>query len=95
MRTVRDARGITWICLEIPRVPSEQEKEAAMHRVPMVAMECNAGAERVIALVAPGCDDHRTSPTLNSHRPSRRPSRSMRAQQRQQQISTLCLTSSR
>ncbi len=77
MRTVRDARGITWICLELPRVPSEQEKEAAMHRVPIVAMECNAGAARVIALVAPV--GMITSPTPNSRRPSRRPSGSMRA----------------
>ncbi len=64
MRTVRDARGITWICLELPRVPSEQEQEAAMHRMPVVAIECNSGAERVIALVAPGWDDHLTDAEL-------------------------------
>ena len=64
MRTVRDARGITWICLELPGVPSEQEKAAAMHRTAVVAIECNSGAERVIALVAPGWDDYFTDAEL-------------------------------
>ena len=33
MRTVRDGRGITWMCLELPRVPSGQETGAATHRM--------------------------------------------------------------
>ena len=34
MRTVRNGRGITWIRLELPRVPSERETGAATHRMP-------------------------------------------------------------
>ena len=34
MQTVRNGRGITWICLELHRVPSEQETGAATHRMP-------------------------------------------------------------
>jgi hypothetical protein len=29
MRTVRDPRGTTWICLELPEVPAEQREAAA------------------------------------------------------------------
>ncbi len=57
MRTVRDARGITWICLEMPEVPEAQVAAAAASPTEVVAIECNSGAERVIALVAPGWDD--------------------------------------
>jgi hypothetical protein len=57
MRTVRDARGVTWICLELPEVPVEQQAEAAAIGSEVVAIECNSGAERVIALLAPGWDD--------------------------------------
>ena len=57
MRTVRDPRGTTWICLELPEVPAEQREAAAALPADSVAIECNSGAERVIALVAPGWDD--------------------------------------
>ena len=57
MRTVRDQRGITWICLELPEVPVEQRDAAAQLSHEVVAIECNSGADRVIALVEPGWDD--------------------------------------
>ncbi|MES2525146.1 MAG: hypothetical protein V4617_20820 [Gemmatimonadota bacterium] len=57
MRTVRDARGTTWICLELPEVPAEQQADAAARSGETVAIECNSGAARVIALVDPGWDD--------------------------------------
>jgi len=57
MRTVRDHRGVTWICLELPAIPTEQLPEANGVSHELVAIECNSGAERVIALVAPGWDD--------------------------------------
>ena len=57
MRTVRDPRGTTWNCLELPEVPVEQREAAAVLPADTVAIECNSGAERVIALVAPGWDD--------------------------------------
>lgn len=57
MRTVRDQRGVTWICLELPAIPPEQEQAARAASTGVVAIECNSGAERVIALVAPGWDD--------------------------------------
>jgi hypothetical protein len=64
MRTVRDHRGITWICLELPEIPHDQV-EAATHRSSdVVAIECNSGAERVIALVAPGWDDNMSDAAL-------------------------------
>lgn len=57
MRTVRDARGITWICLELPEVPADHADAARAQGHETVAIECNSGAERVIALVRPGWDD--------------------------------------
>lgn len=57
MRTVRDPRGTMWICLELPEVPADQREAAAVLPSDTVAIECNSGAERVIALVAPGWDD--------------------------------------
>ncbi len=57
MRTVRDQRGITWICLELPEVPVEQQATAATLSHEVVAIECNSGADRVIALVEPGWDE--------------------------------------
>ena len=57
MRTVQDRRGVTWICLELPEVPVEQRGAAALMRADTVAVECNSGAERVIALLAPGWDE--------------------------------------
>jgi hypothetical protein len=53
MRTVRDNRGVTWICLELPEVPAEQVAAAAAAGSEVVAVECNSGAERVIALLEP------------------------------------------
>jgi hypothetical protein len=64
MRTVRDPRGTTWICLELPEVPIEQRAAAAVLPADTVAIECNSGAERVIALVAPGWDDVMDDMTL-------------------------------
>ena len=64
MRTVRDPRGMTWICLELPEVPVEQRASAAGMPIETVAIECNSGAERVIALVAPGWDDNLTDEQL-------------------------------
>ena len=66
MRTVRDPRGTTWICLELPEVPAEQRDAAAALPADAVAIECNSGAERVIALVAPGWDDVMDDATLSS-----------------------------
>jgi len=65
MRTVRDPRGTTWICLELPEVPAEQREAAAALPAGSVAIECNSGAERVIALVAPGWDDVMDDATLS------------------------------
>lgn len=64
MRTVRDPRGVTWICLELPEIPVEQREASAQQTGPVVAIECNSGAERVIALVAPGWDDAMTDAAL-------------------------------
>ncbi|WP_396218851.1 hypothetical protein [Gemmatimonas sp.] len=66
MRTVRDPRGTTWICLELPEVPAEQRGAAAALPADSVAIECNSGAERVIALVAPGWDDVMDDATLSN-----------------------------
>ncbi|MCA2984384.1 MAG: hypothetical protein ACK6DR_08530 [Gemmatimonas sp.] len=57
MRTVSDKQGTTWICLELPEVPAEQRERAAALGTAHVAIECNSGADRVIALVPPGWDD--------------------------------------
>lgn len=65
MRTVRDPRGTTWICLELPEVPVDQQDAAAALPAGTVAIECNSGAERVIALVAPGWDDDMDDATLS------------------------------
>lgn len=52
MRTVRDARGTNWICLELPEVPVEQVAAASSLQPAPVAVECNSGADRAIILVA-------------------------------------------
>ncbi len=57
MRTVRDDRGVTWICLEMPEIPVDQQAAAAAESAEVVAVECNSGADRVIALLQPGWDD--------------------------------------
>ena len=57
MRTVQDQRGVTWICLELPEVPVEHRPSAATMPPDTVAVECNSGADRVIALLAPGWDE--------------------------------------
>jgi hypothetical protein len=57
MRTVRDPSGATWICLELPEVPVEQRPAEALAAAPVVAIECNSGAHRAIALVSPGWDE--------------------------------------
>lgn len=64
MRTVRDARGVMWICLEMPEVPSEHVVAAAAAGANTVAVECNSGAERVLALLQPGWDDDLDDATL-------------------------------
>lgn len=58
LRTVQDQKGMTWICLELPEVPVDQRAAAAAMSADMVAIECNSGAERVIALVPNGWDDN-------------------------------------
>lgn len=55
MRTVRDAVGRSWICLEMPVIPSEVLDRAEGREV--VCIECNSGAERILALVQTGWDD--------------------------------------
>lgn len=55
MRTVRDAVGRSWICLEMPVIPPEVLDRAGGREV--VCIECNSGAERILALVQPGWDD--------------------------------------
>lgn len=57
VRTVQDKRGITWICLELPEIPVDQREAAASMATDTVAIECNSGADRVIALVPSGWDD--------------------------------------
>lgn len=57
MRTVRDAEGINWICLELPEIPEDQVAAAAGMQPPPVAIECNSGADRAIVLVSEGWDD--------------------------------------
>lgn len=57
MRTVADQRGVTWICLELPEIPVDQRAAAEAMPDDTVAIECNSGAERVIALVPSGWDD--------------------------------------
>jgi hypothetical protein len=52
VRTVRDARGTNWICLELPEVPVEQVAAASSMQPTPVAVECNSGAERAIILVS-------------------------------------------
>jgi hypothetical protein len=58
VRTVQDSTGVTWICLELPEVPVDQQASAASLPADTVAIECNSGADRVIALVPPGWDDN-------------------------------------
>ncbi len=65
MRTVRDAKGVSWICLELPTIPTDQQAAAAAHAGDVVAIECNSGADRVIALVRPGWDDDLSDSQLN------------------------------
>jgi hypothetical protein len=65
MRTVADQQGTTWICLELPEVPVDQREAAAALPADTVAIECNSGAHRVIALVPPGWDDDMDDATLN------------------------------
>ena len=76
MRTVRDQRGVTWICLELPEVPIDQRAAAQGQSADVVAIECDAGADRVIALVAPGWQScptaaHRSGSHPNQGRPRR------------------------
>lgn len=66
MRTVSDSQGTTWICLELPEVPADQQKAASTMAPDTVAIECNSGAHRVIALVAPGWDDDMDDARLNA-----------------------------
>lgn len=57
MRTVRDAQGMNWICLELPELPVEQQAEAAGMQPTPVAIECNSGADRAVVLVLEGWDE--------------------------------------
>lgn len=66
MRTVSDSQGTTWICLELPEVPVEQREAASTMAADTVAIECNSGAHRVIALVPPGWDDDMDDARLNA-----------------------------
>lgn len=52
MRTVRDQDGLSWICLELPEIPRERQAVAATIHPEPIAIECNSGAARAIALVA-------------------------------------------
>jgi hypothetical protein len=54
---VADEHGTTWICLELPEIPVEQRRTAEGLPATTVAIECNSGAHRVIALVPAGWDD--------------------------------------
>jgi hypothetical protein len=65
VRTVSDQQGTTWICLELPEVPVEQREAAADLPENTVAIECNSGAHRVIALVPAGWDDDMDDDVLN------------------------------
>lgn len=56
MRTVKDPRGVTWICLELPAVPPGAHR-LATDDDSAIAIECNSGAERAVILVAPDWED--------------------------------------
>lgn len=49
MRIVADARGVDWICLEIPEAHDAGPTDK-------VEVECNSGAERLTIRVARGWD---------------------------------------
>jgi len=67
VRTVADEQGTTWICLELPEIPVEQrDAAAALASDDLVAIECNSGAHRVIALVPTGWDDDMDDARLNA-----------------------------
>ena len=67
VRTVADEQGTTWICLELPEVPVDQRAAAAaLASDDVVAIECNSGAHRVIALVPTGWDDDMDDARLNA-----------------------------
>lgn len=71
MRTVSDEQGTTWICLELPEIPVDQREAAqrlaeASPGADLVAIECNSGAHRVIAIVAAGWDDAMDDQGLNA-----------------------------
>jgi hypothetical protein len=63
MRTVKDPRGVTWICLELPTVPVGAHR-LATDADDAIAIECNSGAERAVILVAPDWEDDMTEPAL-------------------------------
>lgn len=66
MRAVRDARGISWICMEMPVVPVDYRAVATASPTDVIAVECNSGAEHVLVLLAPGWDDHMTDDELSA-----------------------------
>lgn len=66
MRTVSDEQGTTWICLELPEIPVDQREAAATMSSDTVAIECNSGAHRVIALVPEGWDESMDDARLNA-----------------------------
>jgi hypothetical protein len=57
MRTVEDAHGATWICLELP--DDRDARDAAT-----VHIECNSGADRVVISAPRGWDDNWTDDEL-------------------------------
>jgi hypothetical protein len=59
MRTVEDAHGDTWICLELPDTRGAAADAA-------VSIECNSGAERVVIQAPRGWDDSWTDEQLVS-----------------------------
>lgn len=59
MRTVADAGGDTWICLELPEARGAAEGA-------QVSIECNSGAERVVIHAPRGWDDQWTDAELEA-----------------------------
>jgi hypothetical protein len=63
MRTVKDPRGVTWICLELPVVPPGVAMTSA-DPGDRIALECNSGAERAVVLVTPDWEETMDDGTL-------------------------------
>jgi hypothetical protein len=60
MRTVPDAKGLMWICLELPDSPV-----VGTTGTDMVSVECNSGAERAVIVVPQNWDEQSNAQLLS------------------------------